>query len=85
MRRVVILGCAGSGKTTLARTMGERLSLPVIHLDTLLGWGPCAPEAYREKLAAAIAGAAGLPDHESPPQSLRRAQPVPLPEMWKDV
>ncbi len=56
MQRVVILGCAGSGKTTLARTMGERLSLPVIHLDTLLGWGPCAPEAYREKLAAAIAG-----------------------------
>ena len=54
MRRVVILGCAGSGKTTLARSMGERLSLPVIHLDTLLG--PCAPEAYREKLAAAIAG-----------------------------
>jgi adenylate kinase family enzyme len=54
MRRVVILGCAGAGKTTLAVTMGERLSLPVIHLDTLLG--PCAPEAYREKLAAAIAG-----------------------------
>jgi adenylate kinase family enzyme len=56
MRRVVILGCAGAGKTTLAHTIGERLALPVVHLDTLLGLGPCAPEAYREELAAAIAG-----------------------------
>jgi adenylate kinase family enzyme len=64
MRRVVILGCAGSGKTTLARTMGERLTLPVIHLDTL--WEPYDPEAFREKLPAAVAGDAwvteGHPD-----------------------
>lgn len=41
MRRLVILGCAGTGKTTLARTIGERLTLPVVHLDTLftLPWG----------------------------------------------
>ena len=64
MRRVVILGCAGTGKTTLACRMGERLSLPVIHLDTL--WKPCDPEAFREKLPAAVAGDAwvteGHPD-----------------------
>jgi len=64
MRRVLILGCAGTGKTTLARTMGERLSLPVIHLDTL--WEPSNPEAFREKLPAAVAGDAwvteGHPD-----------------------
>jgi adenylate kinase family enzyme len=35
--------------------MSERLGLPVIHLDTLLGSGSCAPAAYREKLAAATA------------------------------
>lgn len=65
LRRVVILGCAGAGKTTLARAIGERLSLPVIHLDTL--WEPCDPEAFRQKLPAAVAGDAwvieGHPDH----------------------
>jgi adenylate kinase family enzyme len=59
MRRVVILGCAGTGKTTLASTIGERLAVPVVHLDTLFslpGWERRDPEAFREKLAAAIAG-----------------------------
>jgi adenylate kinase family enzyme len=69
MRRVVILGCAGAGKTTLARTIGERLALPVVHLDTLFtlpGWERRDPESFRAELAAAIAGDAwvteGHPD-----------------------
>lgn len=35
MRRIAVLGCAGSGKTTLARALGERLGLPVIHVDSV--------------------------------------------------
>jgi adenylate kinase family enzyme len=35
MRRIAVLGCAGSGKTTLSRALGARLGLPVIHVDTL--------------------------------------------------
>jgi adenylate kinase family enzyme len=35
MARIVILGCAGSGKTTLARQLGERTGAPVICLDTV--------------------------------------------------
>jgi adenylate kinase family enzyme len=35
MRRIVILGCAGSGKTALARRLGERTGLPVICLDAI--------------------------------------------------
>lgn len=38
MARIVILGCAGSGKTTLARQLGERTHAPVICLDAL--WQP---------------------------------------------
>src|ERR1700722_20440807 len=33
MRRVAVIGCGGSGKTTLSRQLGERLALPVIHVD----------------------------------------------------
>jgi adenylate kinase family enzyme len=38
MSRVVVLGCAGSGKTTLARRLGERTGAPVISLDAI--WQP---------------------------------------------
>jgi adenylate kinase family enzyme len=38
MARIVILGCAGSGKTTLARQLGEWTGLPVICLDAI--WQP---------------------------------------------
>ncbi len=38
MRRIVILGCAGSGKTALALWLGRNTKLPVICLDTI--WNP---------------------------------------------
>ncbi|MDP9843429.1 adenylate kinase family enzyme [Streptosporangium lutulentum] len=39
MRRVVILGRGGAGKSALARRLGDVAKLPVIELDTLF-WGP---------------------------------------------
>lgn len=38
MTRIVILGCAGSGKTTLARRLGEQTGAPVVCLDDF--WQP---------------------------------------------
>ncbi len=41
MKRVLIIGCPGSGKTTLAKELSDRLGLPSIHLDNLSlkpGW-----------------------------------------------
>jgi adenylate kinase family enzyme len=38
VERIVILGCAGSGKTRLARQLGKRTGAPVICLDTI--WQP---------------------------------------------
>ncbi|MEO8638235.1 MAG: hypothetical protein ABI430_05050 [Candidatus Taylorbacteria bacterium] len=37
-RKISIIGPNGSGKTSLARTLGEKLSLPAIHIDTYI-WG----------------------------------------------
>jgi adenylate kinase family enzyme len=58
MRRVAVVGAGGAGKTTLARTIGRALRLPVIHLDAHYygpGWRPPAPAdwaARHRRLAA---------------------------------
>ena len=41
MQRVAIVGICGAGKSTLARSLGHKLDLPVIHLDAYYwqsGW-----------------------------------------------
>lgn len=35
MKKVIIIGCPGSGKTTLAKALGEKTGLDVVHLDKL--------------------------------------------------
>ena len=47
-RKILILGCGGAGKSTFAREMGERLTLPVVHLDKLW-WLPGWVERDREE------------------------------------
>ena len=39
MERIMIIGCGGAGKSTLARQLGEKLGLPVVHLDQIW-WAP---------------------------------------------
>ena len=39
MERVMIIGCGGAGKSTLARKLGEITGLPVVHLDQIW-WAP---------------------------------------------
>lgn len=34
MQRVAVIGCGGSGKTTLANALAARLGSPVIHIDS---------------------------------------------------
>lgn len=35
MKKIIIIGSGGAGKSTLAKQLGEKLELPVIHLDAL--------------------------------------------------
>jgi adenylate kinase family enzyme len=65
MRRVVILGCSGVGKSTFARRLGARIGAPVVHLDALFwrpGWKEPENEAFRAAVAAAIVGDAWITD-----------------------
>ena len=58
-KRVLILGPSGSGTSTLARQIGERLDLPVIHLDATNwnpGWVQTERAHFRERVAEAVRG-----------------------------
>ena len=49
MKRIIIIGCGGAGKSTLARQLGEKLGLPVVHLDKLFwkpGWVQVSQEEF---------------------------------------
>lgn len=65
MRRIMIIGGSGTGKSTLARAMGAKLDLPVVDLDRHY-WSPgwVAPEAaeWRRRVAELAAGDAWVMD-----------------------
>jgi adenylate kinase family enzyme len=57
MQRIAIVGCSGGGKSTLARALGARLGLPVVHMDTLF-WLPGWRESDRDDFRARVEAAA---------------------------
>jgi adenylate kinase family enzyme len=59
LKRVLVIGTGGAGKTTLARRLAECTGLPLIHLDSLYwraGWEPTPPDEWRAKVAQLISG-----------------------------
>jgi adenylate kinase family enzyme len=58
VQRVLILGPGGSGKSELAREIGRRTGLRVIHLDVVFwqeGWTPTPREEAIARLTALVA------------------------------
>ena len=51
----MIIGCGGAGKSTLARKLGEKTGLPVVHLDQIWwapgNWQHLEKPEFDEKLA----------------------------------
>jgi adenylate kinase family enzyme len=57
MRRIMIVGGPGAGKTTLALVLGQCMRLPVHHMDRLFwqpGWRPALPEARTAAIAEVL-------------------------------
>ncbi|MGH2454107.1 MAG: AAA family ATPase [bacterium] len=65
MRRIIVIGTTGSGKTAMARAIAERLAIPHVELDAL-NWGPdwteVPREVFRQRVREAVAGTAWVVD-----------------------
>jgi adenylate kinase family enzyme len=65
MQRILVIGSCGTGKSTLAREVGPRLGLPVIHLDREYwqpGWVAPEPAAWRARVEGLAARDAWVMD-----------------------
>lgn len=59
MKKVLVIGSSGAGKSVLSRRIGEVTGLPVIHLDKhhwRPGWTEPPKEVWREQVAELVKG-----------------------------
>ena len=82
LRRILIIGPLGAGKSTLALELGRLLAVPVHHLDTLYwgdGWTPTPPAEWQALLDRIVADESWIIDGNftsSLPQRLAAADTV---------
>ncbi len=54
MHRIVVVGCSGSGKTTVARKLSSKLNFPYLELDSVYhqpNWEPLPGDEFRARVA----------------------------------
>ncbi len=57
MDRIVIIGCGGSGKSTVARHLAQILDIPLTHLDAVYydeQWNPLPQDAFAARQAKLV-------------------------------
>lgn len=88
MKRVVVIGNSGGGKSTLARRRAARLACPCMEIDCLLwqpGWRLAPVETYNAEHARLMAGERwiidGLGRQDSIPQRIARSTDIVLVDM----
>ena len=65
MRRVLVIGSGGAGKSTFAQRLGARTGLPVVHLDARYwhaGWEPTPPDEWQDVVRELVARDAWVMD-----------------------
>ena len=58
MKRILVIGSGGAGKSTIARAIAERLPLPLVHLDELYwrpGWTPMPTGEWEQLVCEQVA------------------------------
>ena len=61
MKRIMIIGCPGSGKSTFARGLAEKTGLPLYYLD-MMYWNPDRTTKPKEEFRAALRETVALPE-----------------------
>lgn len=57
MKRIMVIGCCGSGKSTLSKALAKKLKLPLVHLDVLNwrdDWQAISNEEFDDLLLAEV-------------------------------
>jgi adenylate kinase family enzyme len=65
MKRIAVVGTTGSGKTTLARELAQRLGYPHVELDALHwepNWAEAPRDIFRARVEAALRGECWVTD-----------------------